>query len=413
MHTLAQLEAGALQGITRLQLAAGLTAFPEAIYTLADSLEILDLSNNALSELPADLHRLTNLRVIFCSNNRFRRLPEALGACPKLEMIGFKSNQIEEVPAGALPEQTRWLILTDNRVASLPERLGMLKRLQKLMLAGNQLTALPASLRQCHHLELLRISANLLTSFPDVVLDLPRLCWLAFAGNPFCESHSEHGEFPQVSMEDLQIHDVLGQGASGVISRGSWKRNIHGFSDEVAVKVFKGEVTSDGYPLDELEACLSLGQHPNLVTPLARMHSAGHAGLVMELIPADYRNLGQPPSLASCTRDTFTAGQSFRIQTLSRFIEQMQSVASHLQEHSISHGDLYAHNVLVNDEGHVLFGDFGAASRYHFLAKYQREGIAQIEARALTCFIEDMLGLCPEEDKGTTEYQRLLARVSG
>ena len=72
MHTLAQLQAGELHGVTRLQLAEGLTHFPAEIFSLADSLEILDLSNNALSELPDDLHRLHRLKVIFCSNNRFR-----------------------------------------------------------------------------------------------------------------------------------------------------------------------------------------------------------------------------------------------------------------------------------------------------------------------------------------------------
>ena len=50
MHTLAQLKSGQLAGCKRLQLAEGLTEFPREIFTLADSLEILDLSNNQLSE---------------------------------------------------------------------------------------------------------------------------------------------------------------------------------------------------------------------------------------------------------------------------------------------------------------------------------------------------------------------------
>ncbi len=35
-------------------------------------------------------------------------------------MVGFKSNRIERVPAAALPPALRWLILTDNRIATLP-----------------------------------------------------------------------------------------------------------------------------------------------------------------------------------------------------------------------------------------------------------------------------------------------------
>ncbi|MGL5025907.1 MAG: leucine-rich repeat domain-containing protein, partial [Shewanella oncorhynchi] len=99
MQTLAQLRAGQLQGITRLQLVEDLTEFPREIFDLADTLEILDLSNNQLSTLPEDLHRLSHLKIIFASNNRFEHLPEALGRCTNLEMIGFKANQIKTVTA--------------------------------------------------------------------------------------------------------------------------------------------------------------------------------------------------------------------------------------------------------------------------------------------------------------------------
>ena len=114
MHTLAQLKAGQLAGITRLDLSCGLTEFPREIFELADSLEILNLSGNALSSLPDDLHRLPHLRVLFCSDNAFTTLPECLGQCAKLSMIGFKANRISHVPAAALPPLLRWLILTDK-----------------------------------------------------------------------------------------------------------------------------------------------------------------------------------------------------------------------------------------------------------------------------------------------------------
>ncbi|RMU56652.1 hypothetical protein ALP29_04744, partial [Pseudomonas syringae pv. avii] len=148
MNTLAQLKAGQLAGATRLDLACGLTEFPREIFELADSLEILNLTGNALSSLPDDLHRLTHLRVLFCSDNAFTELPQCLGQCAKLSMIGFKANQISQVAAAALPPQLRWLILTDNCIRQLPDELGQRPLLQKLMLAGNQLTDLPPSLAQ-------------------------------------------------------------------------------------------------------------------------------------------------------------------------------------------------------------------------------------------------------------------------
>ncbi|MCW4627628.1 MULTISPECIES: leucine-rich repeat-containing protein kinase family protein [Marinomonas] len=404
MHTLDQLNRGELKGVVRLQLSDNLTTFPEAIFDLADSLEILDLSNNKLSELPADLSRLKKLRILFCSNNRFTHLPKVLGQCENLEMIGFKSNQIMTVSSDSLPILTRWLILTDNKIDSLPEDFGKLVRLQKLALAGNRLTALPDSIAHCRKLELIRLSANKLAAFPDVLLTLPRLAWLAFSGNPFCAARDPHNEFKTVQFRDLELHQVLGQGASGVISLATWRENPFHFSDSVAVKVFKGEVTSDGFPQDELDACLAVGNHPNLVQPLAKVTEEDCAALVMELIPAHYTNLGQPPSLASCTRDTFALDQRFSIDKIARIVEQVDQLVAHFCEKKVSHGDLYAHNALINEEGHVLFGDFGAASKYANLSLQQQQGIERIERRALGFFIDDLLGLCIEADKNSDLY---------
>ena len=82
MDTLAKLRAGQLTGLKRLDLSCGLTEFPEEIFQLADSLEILNLSGNALCSLPQDLHRLTHLRVLFCSDNLFTTLASSTFATP-------------------------------------------------------------------------------------------------------------------------------------------------------------------------------------------------------------------------------------------------------------------------------------------------------------------------------------------
>ena len=60
---------------TRLDLSCGLTEFPMAILEFADTLEILDLSNNHLSRLPDEFQQLTNLRVAFFNNNQFEEFP--------------------------------------------------------------------------------------------------------------------------------------------------------------------------------------------------------------------------------------------------------------------------------------------------------------------------------------------------
>ena len=400
MNTLEQLKQGDCLGLTRLSLAEGLTEFPTEIYTLADTLEVLDLSNNQLKSLPNDFNRLHKLKILFASNNSFEILPEILGACTNLRIIGFKANQITQVPENALPINLQWLILTDNAIAELPASIGRLGSLKKLMLAGNKLKSLPSSLENCQQLQLLRISANAFNAFPEVVFKLPHLAWLAFAGNAFeplspldCER-----VVPEVSLDDLQLHEKLGDGASGEIYRATWLASIYKMPKQVAIKVYRGAVTSDGYAYDELAIAMRVGMHANLVRSLAYVHDAKTVALVMGLIPAGYRNLGLPPSLESCTRDTFEQGRELTLAEVAKLAAQMESVLAHLRARQISHGDLYAHNVLVDENAQMLLGDFGAAAYYGYLPFNIQQGITVIEKRALGYFIDDLLRLCVCDD---------------
>jgi predicted Ser/Thr protein kinase len=393
MQTLEQLRAGTLAGVTRLKLRCALSQFPREIFDLADTLEILDLSGNALSTLPDDLPRLGKLRILFCSDNQFTELPGVLGSCPQLTMIGFKANRIDTVAAGALPSALRWLILTDNRIETLPAAIGNCRQLQKLMLAGNLLRALPQEMANCTQLELLRIAANRLTELPPWLLRLPRLSWLACAGNPLSQEREFAAladvQIASIDWDDLQLQQQLGEGASGVIHRARYR------DDAVALKIFKGEVTSDGLPRSEMAACISAGAHPNLIPILGQLtaHPTGASGMLMPLIDAQFINLAGPPSLASCTRDSYPQGRWFDLTTVLALTLAIASAAAHLHRAGIMHGDLYGHNILYCDDGRVLLGDFGAASLCAPDAP-QAQALQRIEVRAFGLLLEELLERC-------------------
>ncbi|MDO8031789.1 leucine-rich repeat-containing protein kinase family protein [Janthinobacterium sp. SUN128] len=394
MHTLEQLRAGQLAGLRRLKLSCGLTDFPREIFDLADSLEILDLSGNALSTLPDDLPRLHKLRIIFCSDNLFTTLPAVLGSCPALEMIGFKANRIRQVPAAALPARLRWLTLTDNAIEALPDELGKCSELQKLMLAGNCLDSLPASLTNCRRLELVRIAANRFTALPDCLLSLPRLSWLAYAGNPCTEARELAAlagtAAAGVAWQRLELAQQLGEGASGVIYRAC----LDGV-DDVAVKVFKGAMTSDGLPRSEMAACIGAGAHPGLIPILGTLdaHPQGAMGLVMPLIDAAFRNLAGPPSLESCTRDVYADDARFDIPQALAIAHGIASAVCQLHARGIVHGDLYAHNILHADAGTSLLGDFGAASMFA-PGSPQGDLLQGLEARAFGVLLGELIAHC-------------------
>ena len=392
MHTLADLRAGKLAGSKRLDLSCGLTQFPEEIFTLSDTLQVLNLTGNQLSELPADLHRLTHLKILFCSDNLFTRLPECLGECSQLFFVGFKACRISEVSPRALPGNVRSLVLTDNCITTLPEEVGNLEHLQKLMMAGNRLQNLPASLVRCRKLELLRISANLISELPQWLLSMPALAWLAFAGNPLSDAHVEE-PIRQIPWPQLSVDQLLGQGASGIIQQGQWRRE--NAVQDVAVKLYKGAVTSDGSPLNEMAACRAAGQHANLIPVEGQVvgHPDDAQGLVMQLIAPSFTILARPPSLESCTRDVYEA-VILDASALDKIATGIAAACGHLHRRGINHGDLYGHNILREQDGNCLLGDFGAAAFYPD-ARTGRK-LERIEVRAYGILLGELLACCED-----------------
>jgi hypothetical protein len=392
LHTLEQLRSGALAGARRLDLSCGLQALPTEVFDLADSLEVLNLSGNRLHSLPKDLVRLHRLKVIFCSDNPFAQLPEVLGDCAALQVVGFKACQISEVPGAALPPRLRWLILTDNAVSQLPTELGQRPALQKLMLAGNQLRHLPESLAQAHHLELLRLAANQLAVLPAWLTGLPRLSWLALAGNPLGWHQASPAPLARVPWCDLQVGALLGEGASGHIHQVHHRNDSAG----LALKLFKGAVTSDGLPEHELAASLAAGQHPALCTPSAELveHPDGKRGLLLPLMDPGYIPLAGPPSLQSCTRDVYPADLRIPAELALQLACQIAQAVTHLHQRGVMHGDLNAHNILWNPaNGQALLSDFGAATLLPDAGGPQSLALQALEVRAFGCLLEELVAV--------------------
>ncbi|MCJ2090169.1 leucine-rich repeat-containing serine/threonine-protein kinase [Methylobacterium sp. E-005] len=388
-ETLAALRRGDLAGARELRLPDGLTEVPREIFALADTLEVLDLGRGSLTDLPADLGRLRHLRVLFASGNPFPRLPPVLGDCPTLSQLGFRGCGIEAVPAESLPRDLRWLTLTDNRIETLPAALGEQPRLQKLMLAGNRIAALPDSLSAADNLELIRLACNRLEALPSWLMRLPRLAWIAYAGNP-AEPATEPAPSVRVPWVELVVGDLLGEGASGRVHQAAWR------GEAVALKLFKGAMTSDGLPAREMEACLAAGTHPALTGALGRLdgHPDGAEGLLLRLLPPHWHVLAGSPSLASCSRDVYDPDLRLDPERTVRIARSIAEAAAHLHGRGLIHGDLYAHNTLWDaDTGAAVLSDFGAASALP--DGPAGAALARIEARAMGILLGELLDRCP------------------
>jgi len=404
LNTIEELTSGKLIGTTRVKLACGLTAFPKELFDLADTLEVLDMTDNNLSTLPENFGAFTKLKILFLSNNNFREFPNVLAKCPSLSMIGFRNNHIQTVAENTLPLTTRWLILTDNLIETLPKSMGDLSLLQKCMLSGNKLTSLPQSMAKCHNLELLRIAVNKLTALPTFLLTLPKLSWLAYSGNPFCDKHPNcDTPLTEIAWDTLEIKEILGEGASGLISKA-----LHE-GKEVAIKVFKGEITSDGLPEEEMDINISMGHHEHLVDVLARVtgHPEGKDVLMLELIPSHFFNLGLPPTLETCSRDVYPKGFTLSLSHTLKILQGMADAATHMHARGIMHGDFYAHNIMIDQDANSILGDFGGASFFEPKEVEIRNGLERLEVRAFGCLVEELLELS-KEDNGD---ERLLEKL--
>ncbi len=128
------------------------------LFALAE-LEELDLSYNSLREVPDDIAKMTGLRVLVLSSNHFSELPEALTRLHGLEELVFASEQYSE----------------KMKLRSLPESMGGLTHLRKLVVSCHRFEALPDSIRTLKHLEKLDLSHGQVTALPSWLVDLPAL----------------------------------------------------------------------------------------------------------------------------------------------------------------------------------------------------------------------------------------------
>jgi len=402
-------EKGLTKTVTRLDLSnCELREIPKEILEL-ENLEHLNLANNRLTKLPNDFSaKLQKLKILFFLKNEFEILPEVLGDLRELFMLSFKSNKVKAVPERSLPKSLGWLILSDNAIERVPASLGECLTMRKLMLAGNKIKELPSFMEKLVNLELLRASDNQIEVFPEWLYSAPKLAWLAFAANPCTEQAAKNAivrsksavkrtvDFSLLGVDETK---KLGSGASGAVYRGE----LDGFN--VAVKIYNNMgKTSDGRPEDEMAAAslaTSTDDDGGVIETLAKFTTKDthQNGLVMEFLdPKQWTNLGNPPSFDSVTRDVFDVEKQQGKFTSREILAVAQKVSKGLEQlhaNGVCHGDIYAHNILINrDEENpsAKLGDFGAAM---FFDEVENPKFAQFirenEVRAFGCLLDDLL----------------------
>ena len=111
----------------------------------------------------------------------------------------------------------------------------------------------------------------------------------------------------------------------------------------------------------------------------------------MPLIPPTHVNLAGPPSLQSCTRDVYPSGFRLSTDLALNIACDVADALAHLHQRGVMHGDLYAHNILIDPvHGQAQLGDFGAATRLPAQPSDVCRGLLALEVRALGCLLEEL-----------------------
>uniref|UniRef100_A0A8C7IAK5 protein-serine/threonine phosphatase n=1 Tax=Oncorhynchus kisutch TaxID=8019 RepID=A0A8C7IAK5_ONCKI len=134
-------------------------------------LEVLDLSHNLVTELPARLLCSSSLRKLSAGHNHLQKLPERIER-PLLEVLDVQHNQLAELPCNLFlkSDSLRCLNASANKLEHLPpsslsEESNSI--LQELYLTNNRLTDKCVSLLTGHaHLRVLHMAYNYLHTFP-------------------------------------------------------------------------------------------------------------------------------------------------------------------------------------------------------------------------------------------------------
>ncbi|NWZ59473.1 E3 ubiquitin-protein ligase LRSAM1 isoform X1 [Haliaeetus albicilla] len=105
------------------------------------TVKVLDLHDNQLASLPADIGQLTSLQVLNLERNLLKCLPQSIGDLAQLQMLNLKGNKLKELPATMSGLRSlRTLDISENMLQELPRVLAHIRTLETLTLDASSMT---------------------------------------------------------------------------------------------------------------------------------------------------------------------------------------------------------------------------------------------------------------------------------
>ncbi|XP_060613427.2 E3 ubiquitin-protein ligase LRSAM1 isoform X1 [Anolis sagrei] len=111
------------------------------------TVKVLDLHDNQMTSLPADIGQLKSLQVLNVEKNLLKVLPDSIGDLDQLQTLNLKGNRLKDLPTtlGGL-RSLRTLDVSENLVQTLPLAIAHIRTLETLTLNASSMTYPPCEI---------------------------------------------------------------------------------------------------------------------------------------------------------------------------------------------------------------------------------------------------------------------------
>ncbi|KAG0458609.1 hypothetical protein HPP92_021737 [Vanilla planifolia] len=164
----------------------GLTTIPSTIWETNEVAKV-DLSRNAISELPDMLRTCSSLQVLILSGNNITQWPgEIFSSLSNLSCLKLDNNPLSKIPIGGLEALSKLEILDLSGISSLildSSAFSQLTQLLELYLRRMKYYHIPSGILHLQRLKVLDLSQNSLISIPEDIRNLTSLQELDLSDN--------------------------------------------------------------------------------------------------------------------------------------------------------------------------------------------------------------------------------------
>ncbi|KAI3389836.1 hypothetical protein SNEBB_009193 [Seison nebaliae] len=168
------------------------------------SLEELFVDSNSLTSINISLHGLRRLTYLDCTKNRLQELGVSISFLTSLTHLYLSDNDLQSLPndIGYL-ESLKYLNIENNEIIQLPESMKLLFELFEFNCNYNVLTQLPSNLGCLKQLNVLHSNYNQLTELPDSIWECQSLSILTVRSNQLRRLPEKITELKSLKVLDL------------------------------------------------------------------------------------------------------------------------------------------------------------------------------------------------------------------